>query len=227
MKSIFNPQIPQNIFIQQKQAVSFQRSRGDVRQDKSAALGGRVASVQPERPAPVLRAQQEDTQPPRTQNNTTHKRKTVPLTLWVKPFVKAEVQRLVTLEEQEGKADVSLSSVGGAFLERGLQQNVDMQYGALLGPIIENAIDRRMRARDNRLVALLVRIAFETGQIRGIVTNNLAIQPGITEDIIQTVLTNSEKDAKKNITRKTPQITEMLEELATWMTVEEEKKPVP
>jgi hypothetical protein len=82
-----------------------------------------------------------------------------------------------------------------------------------------------MRARDNRLVALLVRIAFETGQIRGIVTNNLAIQPGITEEIIQTVLTNSEKDAKSNISRRTPQIIEMLEDLKQWLTDEEENKP--
>ena len=165
MKSIFTPQIPQNIFIQQKETISFPRSRGDVRQDKSAAIRGRVASVQPERPVAVLRARQVESQPPRTQNTTTPQRKTVPLTLWVKPFIKAEVQRLVGLEQHQGKEDVSLSSVGGAFLERGLQQNVDMTYGALLGPIIENAIDRRMRARDNRLVALLVRIAFETGQI--------------------------------------------------------------
>jgi hypothetical protein len=225
MKSIFNPQIPQNIFLQQTPTVTFPRSRSDVRQDKSAAVRERVASVQPERPAPVMRAHLEASPPPRTQNHTTAKRKTVPLTLWVKPFVKAEVQRLAALEEKQGKEDVSLSAVGGAFLERGLQQNVDMQYGALLGPIIENAIDRRMRARDNRLVALLVRIAFETGQIRGIVTNNLAIQPGMTEDIIKTVLTESEKDAKRNITRKTPQIMEMLEELSKWMTVEEEKTP--
>jgi hypothetical protein len=225
MKSNFNPQFPQNIFLQQTPTVTFQRSRSDVRQVKSAAVCERIASGQPARPAPVMRAHQEESQPPRTQNNNTPNRKTVPLTLWVKPFIKAEVQRLVGLEKQQGKEDVSLSSVGGAFLERGLQQNVDMKYGALLGPIIENAIDRRMRARDNRLVALLVRIAFETGQIRGIVTNNLAIQPGITEDIIQTVLTKSEEDAKKNITRKTPQITEMLEELSKWMTVEEEKKP--
>jgi hypothetical protein len=224
MKSTFNPQIPQNIFLQQIHAVSSLRSRSDVRQDKSAALRGRVASAQPERPAPVMRAHQGESQPPRTQNHPTNKRKTVPLTLWVKPFIKAEVQRLVELEQHQGKEDVSLSSVGGAFLERGIQQNVDMKYGALLGPIIENAIDRRMRARDNRLVALLVRIAFETGQIRGIVTNTLAVQPGINEGIIQTVLTKSEEEAKKNITRKTPQITEMLEDLSKWMTVEEEKK---
>jgi hypothetical protein len=224
MKSTFTPQIPQNIFLQQTHSVTFPRSRSDVRQDKSAAVRERVASVQPERPVTVMRAHQEASPPPRTQNTTTPKRKTVPLTLWVKPFVKAEVQRLVALEEQQGQAEVSLSSVGGAFLERGLQQNVDMQYGALLGPIIENAIDRRMRARDNRLVALLVRVAFETGQIRGIVTNNLAIQPGMTNENIQTVLTESEKEAKANITRKTPQITEMLEELSKWLPVEEEKK---
>jgi hypothetical protein len=228
MKNTFNPQIPQNIFLQQNHVVSSLRSRGDVRQDKSAALRGRVATAQPERPATVMRAHQGESQPSRIQNNTTDKRKTVPLALWVKPFVKAEVQRMVELEKHQGKEDVSLSSVGGAFLERGIQQNVDMKYGALLGPIIENAIDRRMRARDNRLVALLVRIAFETGQIRGIVTNNLAVQPGITEDIIQTVLTKSEEEAKKNIIRKTPQITEMLEDLSKWMTVEEEKKsPLP
>src|SRR3954464_9756726 len=95
MKSIFTPQIPQNIFIQQKDAVSSLRSRGDVRQDKSAALGGRVASVQPERPAPVMRAHQEESQPPRRQNNTTDKRKTVPLTLWVKPFIQRAARRLL------------------------------------------------------------------------------------------------------------------------------------
>src|SRR3954470_9851232 len=106
MKSIFTPQIPQNIFIQQKDAVSSLRSRSDVRQDKSAALRGRVGSVQPERPAPVMRSHQEENQPPRTQNNTTINRKTVPLTLWVKPFVKAEVQRLVELEKHQGKEDV-------------------------------------------------------------------------------------------------------------------------
>jgi hypothetical protein len=227
MKNTFNPQIPQNIFLQQIHSVSSLQSRSDVRQDKSAAVRGRVATAQPERPAPVMRAHQGESQPPRTQNNPTDKRKTVPLTLWVKPFIKAEVQRLVGLEQHQGKEDVSLSSIGGAFLERGLQQNVDMKYGALLGPIIENAIDRRMRARDNRLVALLVRIAFETGQIRGIVTNNLAIQPGVTEEIIQTVLTNSQKEAKENISRRTPQIIEMLEDLNKWLTDEERNKPAP
>jgi hypothetical protein len=224
MKSILNPQFPQNIFQQQTHSVTFSRPRSGVRQDKSASLRDRRASDQPERIVTVLRSQHVDKTSARSENSPNATRKTVPVTLWVKPYVKAELQRLVQREKDQGNEDISLSFVGGSFLERGLQQNVDMQYGAMLTPIIEKAIDRRMRARDNRLVALLVRIAFETGQIRGIVTNHLAITPGITNENLQTVLTESEKEAKSNITRRTPQIAEIIEELKQWMTDEEGKK---
>ena len=215
MKNSFNPQIPQNIFLQQNHAVSFQRSRGDVRQDKSAFLAHRTASVQPASREEVMLSQQVSNNPPHSPEQPSRQQKAVAITLWVKPELKTELKRVA---EQDG---LSISAAGGAFLHKALQQNVDMQYGALLGPIIEKAIDRRMRARDNRLVALLVRIAFETGQIRGIVTNHLGIQPGITEDIIQTVLTKSENEAKSNITRLTPQIAEMINELKNWKSDEE------
>jgi hypothetical protein len=215
MKSIFNPQIPQNIFLQQNHSVSSLRSRSDVRQDKSAFLAHRTASVQPASDEKVMLSQQVSNNPPHSPEQPSRQQKAVVITLWVKPELKTELKRVA---EQDG---LSISAAGGAFLHKALQQNVDMQYGALLGPIIEKAIDRRMRARDNRLVALLVRIAFETGQIRGIVTNHLGIQPGITEDIIQTVLTKSEDEAKSNITRLTPQIAEILNELKNWKSDEE------
>jgi hypothetical protein len=215
MKSIFNPQIPQNIFLQQNHSVSSLRSQSDVRQDKSAFLAHRTASVQPASDEKVMLSQQVNSNPPHSPEQPSRQQKAVVITLWVKPELKTELKRVA---EQDG---LSISAAGGAFLHKALQQNVDMQYGALLGPIIEKAIDRRMRARDNRLVALLVRIAFETGQIRGIVTNHLGIQPGMTEDIIQTVLTKSEDEAKSNITRLTPQIAEMINELKNWKSDEE------
>src|SRR3954468_8812383 len=223
MKSIFNPQIPQNIFLQQNHSVSSLRSRSDVRQDKYTSPGVRVASAQPVHPDTTKCTQQTNTHMPRIQNPPSKRLKH----LVAGRVSEVSYDRIEKLRAQSGKKGESLSrsEVVSNLIETALQNHVDMQYGALLKPVIENAIDRRMRARDNRLVVLLVRIAFETGQIRGIVTNNLAIQPGITEDIIQTVLTKSEEDAKKNITRKTPQIAEMLEELSKWMTVEEENKP--
>jgi hypothetical protein len=223
MKSIFNPQIPQNIFLQQNHSVSSLRSRSDVRQDKYTSPGVRIASAQPVHPDTTECTQQTNTHMPRIQN---------PPRKGLKHLVAGRVSevsydRIEKLRAQSGKKGekLSRSEVVSNLIETALQSHVDMQYGALLKPVIENAIDRRLRARDNRLAALLVRIAFETGQIRGIVTNNLAIQPGITEEIIQTVLTNSEKDAKSNISRRTPQIIEMLEDLKQWLTDEEENKP--
>src|SRR3954453_2474209 len=223
MKSIFNPQIPQNIFLQQNHSVSSLRSQSDVRQDKYTSPGVRIASAQPVHPDTTECTQQTTIHMPRIQKLP---RK------GLKHFEAGRVSgvsydQIEKLRAQNGKKGekLSRSEVVSNLIETALQNHVDMQYGALLKPVIENAIDRRMRTRDNRLVALLVRIAFETGQIRGIVTNNLAIQPGITEEIIQTVLTNSEKDAKSNISRRTPQIIEMLEDLKQWLTDEEENKP--
>jgi hypothetical protein len=112
---------------------------------------------------------------------------------------------------------LSLSATGGAFLERGLQQNADLQYGALLTPIIENAIARQMRGISTRLAWLLVRVAFDAGQTRSLVTNILGRQPGMNQDLMRTILAESGKTAKANITRRTPQITQLIESVEHWI----------
>ena len=151
----------------------------------------------------------------RSQKRSTTKRKTVQVTLWVKPVVKAELQRLA---EQEG---LSVSATGAAFLEQALQANVDMQYSSLLQPIIEQAIRKQMRSISTRLAWLLVRVAFDSGQTRSLVTNILGRQPGVTPEVLKTILDNSSKTAKGNITRKTPQLIELIEAVEQWMIAEE------
>src|SRR5215471_19128277 len=151
----------------------------------------------------------------RVQNRSNPKRKTVKLTLWVKPIVRAEVERLA---EQEG---LGLSATGAGFLEHALQANVDMQYGSLLQPMIEQAIKKQMRSISTRLAWLLVRVAFDSGQIRSLVTNILGRQPGVTPDILKTILDSSSKTAKGNITRKTPQLVELIEAVEQWISAEE------
>jgi hypothetical protein len=98
-----------------------------------------------------------DTGVTRSKNTPNPKRQTVQLSLWVDPIVKRELQRVAELE------GLTVSKTGSAFLKQALQQNVDMHYSALLTPIIETAIDKRMRSRDSRLAWLLVRVAFDTG----------------------------------------------------------------
>jgi hypothetical protein len=88
-----------------------------------------------------------------------------------------------------------------------------MQYGAVFEPMIERAIGKHLRQRDTRLIALLVRIAFDSGQTRSIVTNILGLQPDITPDLLRDIILESDRRAKLNISRKTPQMTELMETL--------------
>src|SRR5947207_13311627 len=89
--------------------------------------------------------------------NSSQKRNTVPLMLWVKPPVKAELQRLAQLE------GVTLSKIGGTFLEEAIRQKLHVQHSVLLQPIIEEAIRKEMTKYSTRLALLLVRVAFDTG----------------------------------------------------------------
>src|SRR5207253_7309818 len=121
----------------------------------------------------------------RSQNRSTAKRKTVHLTLWIKPVVKAELQRLA---EQEG---VSVSATGGAFLEQALQQHINMHYSALLQPIIEQAIAKQMRSYSSRIAMLLVRSLFASEQTRSLATNILGRHPGVTQAVLEEILNGS------------------------------------
>ena len=205
------------IFDPQSQHANAQQPLRGVRQDKPRPPSARTASPQPAPPKKVMRPQEMNSNLSRAQNRPTAKRKTVHLTLWVKPVVKTELQRIA---EQEG---VSVSATGGAFLEQALQQNIDMHYSALLQPIIEQAIAKQMRSYSSRIAMLLVRVAFDSGQTRSLVTNILGRQPGVTPDMLKSILDGSSKTAKGNITRKTPQLTELIEAVEHWIRAAEEE----
>lgn len=206
-----NPQFCQNIFLSQTNLGKTTQRHGDVRQDKMRISPARTASPQPALPPTEPRAQSMNTPAPRSQTSSALKEKTQQLTLWVKPTVKAELQRVA---HQEG---LSVSATGGALLEKSLQQTIDMHYGALLRPIIEQTIAREMRTISTRLAWLLVRVAFDSGQTRSLVTNILGRQPGVTPEVLKTILEGSGKTAKANITRRTPQITELIETVEQWL----------
>ena len=217
MEHTKHTQFSQNVFSRQSSSPNGVQPLRGVGQDKRAASPARIASTQPASLKNDMRAQRMNSNTSRSQNRSTANRKTVQVTLWVKPVVKAELQRIA---EREG---VSVSAAGGAFLERSLQATVDMQYGSLLQPIIEQAIRKHMKGISTRLAWLLVRVAFDSGQTRSLVTNILGRQPGVTEDMLKTILDQSGKTAKGNITRRTPQLVELINAVEHWITAEEEE----
>jgi hypothetical protein len=217
MANTVHPHFSQNVFLNQSHAVIKQQQNLGVRQDKGASTRARIGTNQPAPREKVTRAQELNKDTPRSQNKPTPKRKTIHLTLWVKPTVKAELKRLA---EQEG---LSVSSVGAAYLEKAMQTHLDLQYGALLQPIIESAIRQQMRSMSTRLAFLLVRVAFASEQTRSLVTNVLGRQQGVTPSVLNEILDGSSKAAKGKITHRTPQLEEIIAEVDRWFQKEDSK----
>jgi hypothetical protein len=211
MMSNGKPQLLTDIFTLQSNGAAETRVDASVRQDKARIASARVPSPQPAVVKKITRAHELNTGAARSKNKPAPKQRAVPLTVWVKPIVKAEVTRLA---KQEGLSD---SATGAALIEKAIQTNLDLQYSALLQPIIESAIQKGMRAISTRLAWLLVRVAFDAGQTRSLVTNILGRQSGMTEETLKTILAMSQRTAKGNITRRTPQITELIEGVEKWL----------
>jgi hypothetical protein len=203
--------LEQIVLPRRSQTRSVQQPQRGVWQDNPAPNPARTATPQPASPTKDPRSRQLQTNNPRSQKRTSRKRKTVQVVIWVKPVVKAELQRIA---EQES---LSVSQTGAAFLETALQQNLHIQHAALLDPIIDKAIRKHMRSYSTRIALLLVRVAFDAGQTRSVVTNILNKLPGVTQGMVQDILTKSSDTAKRNITRKTPQLASIIAEIEQWM----------
>ena len=140
------------------------------------------------------------------------KRQIVQLTLWVKPAVKHEFQRIA---EAEG---LSLSRTGAAALEQWVAQQSYIQHRGIFQPMIERAIAKEMRAYSSWLALLLVRSMFASEQTRALTTNILGRQPGVTQPVLDHILDGSSNAAKRNITRVTPQLATLIREIERWLT---------
>ena len=212
-----HPHSHQNVFSNQANTTKNKDAHGDVGQDKRAFPRARIPSPRPARSHIPMRAQPTDNKTPRSQNTPVAKRRTVQLTLWTNPIVKAEIQRIA---KREGVSD---SAVGAAFLEKALQQNADLEYGALLRPIIESAIKENLQTMSTRLALLLVRVAFASEQTRSLVTNILKRQPGLSSEALDDILDRSAEAAKGKITKKTPQLEKVIAEVKDWLQANDNK----
>jgi hypothetical protein len=95
-----------------------------------------------------------------------------------------------------------------------------MSYGPLLIPVIKQTIRENTQAISNRRAALLVRLVYCCEQTRNLIATMLNRQPDMTQEMLTTILQESEKAARWSITRKSPQ----LEELKAWFRDGEEEQ---
>jgi len=143
-------------------------------------------------------------------------RQTVQVTVWMKPELKAELKRLADAE------GLSVSKSGAALLEEAVRQKLHIQHAVLLQPIIEQAITRRMAAISTRLSSLMVRGVLDIGQVRRLVINMLARQPGMTQQTLEEILDGSQEGSRKQITHLTPQLASLIAEVEKWLVQDEQ-----
>jgi hypothetical protein len=182
-------------------------------QDKSGLIRDRVASGQPERTADEMRSNQNRVQSPPLNTSKPQRSHTtgihpspidvteadgplVPITIHIPKIWKAEIQRLAS---QDGLSD---SATARAFLGRGMQANIDMQYGALLAPMIEKAIDRKLQAYSNRTANITLQGYYAAEQARILAIHMLRFLTDLIEspDELPLIITTAQEQAWKNMT---------------------------
>jgi hypothetical protein len=135
------------------------------------------------------------------------KRQMVQLTIWLKPSVKAEIQRIAQTE------GLSVSQTGRAGLEEWVRQKLHIQHAVLIQPIIETAIRNELRRYFSRMILFQARIAMTLDVMKGLVKWLCRRIAGATKEQVDDVEERSRTDARLNLVKRTPQLESITKEL--------------
>ena len=200
----------ETIFKQETDPEKQKQEHHFVRQDKDRAPRDRIGTPQPGPRDQVMRSQKANSSFERLQNKSVPKRKTEHVSMWADPILKSQIQN------EALKEGLSISATLAAIARKHFETEAHLRYSAYMEPVFERIIDKKLKARDAAIIALLVRLAFDSGQTRSIVTNILGLQPDISPELLRDIIAESDKRAKSNIIKKTPQISELTAAIEKW-----------
>ena len=174
-----------------------------VRQDKETPQRLHTASEQPSNVQGVAFQHKTDENPPALQRPKHHgsqKRRVVPVTGCVPPFIADQLERM---RDQGGKQKLSRSAVVANLIMRGVQQHVDMQYGATLEPVIEKSINRNIQSYSNRNANINLKALYAAEQNRLLSIHILRFLTDLVEspDELVPIITACQENAWENITK--------------------------
>jgi hypothetical protein len=182
-------------------------------QDKSDLIRDRSASDQPYRTPDEMRSNQNSSHLGQSNTAATQRSNTnssqaphkpiefdgplVPLTIQIPKHLKAEIQRLA---EEEGESD---SATARAFLARGVQANIDMQYGTMLRPVIQDQIHKDIKAFSNRSANIGLQAYYAAEQARILTIHTLRFLTDLVDspDELLLIIKVAQEEAWKNMTK--------------------------
>jgi hypothetical protein len=101
--------------------------------------------------------------------------------------------------------ELSESKVVGALVEKALQWDADLHYGALLKPVIEKTIDRKIQSQSDRQANLALKAFYAAEQARILTLHLLRFVLGDAIDELPLIVAESQKQAWENLKRQTEQ----------------------
>ena len=180
-------------------------------QDKSDLIADRSASDQPYRTPDEIRSNQNHVHSPQSNTAAPQRSNTssphvppdsieldgplVPLTIQIPKRLKAALQRLAA---QEGKSD---SATARAFLARGVQANIDMQYGAMLRPVIQDQIHKDIQSYSNRNYSMNYQALYAAENARLLTIHVLSFVTDLVDasNELVPIITACQENAMENI----------------------------
>src|SRR3954471_20449723 len=173
----------------------------------------RMATGQPYQVTALLRSQQGKGNSDRSQKHST-KRRTVPITTWVKGAIRDEIDRIAL------DGGIHRSSVAATLLEEAVHQKLHIQHAILLGPIIQQAIAEEREKDRKRIAGLLVQNTVLTGQVKYLLTNLLgrsgSAQKVTAEDLYK-ILDWSKRKARETVIRRGIHTEKLLAAIGEWL----------
>src|SRR5687767_11861982 len=106
------------------------------------------------------------------------------------------------MRDQGGKQKLSRSAVVANLIIRGVQHNVDMQYGATLEPVIEKSIDRNIQSYSNRTANIALQTYYAAEQARILAIHTLRFLTDLVDspDELPLIIKVAQEQAWKNMT---------------------------
>ena len=140
------------------------------------------------------------------------------MTLHIDPILKAEIQRQAELNGN------SASSEGGAMLEAKAREQLHKQQAATLEVTLERIFAKANRRMAKRLAFFLTAILFDVGETKVHTTNLLGMQKGMTEDMLKDILSDADRQTKRRLSRKSPELTGFTQAIEEWLLSDEDEE---
>jgi hypothetical protein len=138
------------------------------------------------------------------------------MTFHIDPILKADIQRRAHINGN------SASSEGEAMLEAKAREDLHTQQVENLETTMERIHAKAYRRMARKLSFFLTAILFDVGETKVLTTNLLGMQKGMTEDMLKDILTDADRQTKRRLSRKYPELTGFTQAIEQWLLSDEE-----